>query len=332
MKSAIVNGMRRGRFLAVVVFCALPTGASAQAWADAYRARDYEKAADLLHQVLIYAPGQDFASLLPEYRQLALMYADGLGVVKDPFAACMLANWADAATKKSAPKLFGSDVGAYEAGVRESESFVATHCDSLTEVDRMDAGVMSICFAFGMQERTETVGGQKIRIGRRGIEFADSNAGRREGFSLEEKSCPQLVAHVRVTSVEPPPDAAPGVKARHFIEIFVWEARRSVPASSLRWDVYEVRDKQILFFQPQHLVTRTGWPERGFPGDVERGLTLEMLPSGSVQWKLEGDSPKLGWITKNAMCIHIPPGPRHDPRYNHLPLTECDAVYYPLMR
>src|SRR5687768_17886745 len=78
-----------------------------------------------------------------------------------------------------------------------------------------------------------------------GIEFADSKAGRQDLLS-----CPQFVGHVRVTSVEPPPDAAPGVKARHFIEIFVWEARRGVLASSLRWDIYEVRDKLILFFQP----------------------------------------------------------------------------------
>jgi hypothetical protein len=192
----------------------------------------------------------------------------------------------------------------------------------------MDAGVMTPCFAFGMPERTETVGGRRIQIGRRGIEFANTNTGRRERFFWQEVSCPQLVAHVRVTSVEPPLDAAPGVKARHFIEIFLWEARRGVPASSLRWEVYEVRDNRILFFQPQHLVTRTGWPERGFPADVERGLTLEMLPSGSVRWKFEGESPKRGWITKDAMCIHIPPGPRHDPRYDHLPVTACDAVYY----
>ena len=325
MKSAVGNRMRLGRFLAAVVFCALPAVASAQAWADAYRARDYERAADLLHQVVISTSGEDFASLLPEYRQLALLYADGFGLAKDPFAACMMANWADAATKKSAAKLFGPDLGAYEASVRESELFLATLCEPLTEDDRLNAGPMTPCFAFGMPERTETLGGRTIRIGRRGIQFTDSDAGGQEMIS-----CPQLVAHVRVTSVEPPPDATPGVKARHFVEIFAWETRRGVPAYSLRWEVYEVRDEQILFFQPvQDLVTRTGWPERGLPADVERGLTLEMLPSGSVQWKLEGESPKLGWITKNAMCIHIPPGPRHDPRYNHLPLTSCDAVYRP---
>ena len=97
--------------------------------------------------------------------------------------------------------------------------------------------------------------------------------------------------------------------------------------------MYEVRDKQILSSSPCSTWSRAlGGLNAAFRGDVERGLTLEMLPSGSVQWKLEGDSPKLGWITKNAMCIRIPPGPRHDPRYNHLPLTGCDAVYYPLMR
>jgi hypothetical protein len=321
MKSTVVNAMRPGYFLAVVLFCALPAIASAQAWAEAFRARDYETAADLLQQVITYREsGQDFASLLPEYRQLALMYANGFGVVKDPFAACMMANWADAATKKSASKL-GSDVGAYEAAVSESERFVATHCDQLTETDRMDAGSMTGCFAFGMGERIEQLGGRTIRIDRRGIEFADSAPGHRELLT-----CPQLVAHVRVTSLEPPPDAAAGVKTRHFIELFVWELGRSVPASALRWEVYEVRDKLILAFQPQPLVTRTGWPERGFPSDVERGLTLEMLPSGAVQWRLEGESPKVGWITKNAMCTYIPPGPRHDPRWDPYPVTTCDAV------
>src|SRR5687768_287583 len=165
LKSTVVIGMRLGRVLAVVGFCGLPAVASAQGWADAYRARDYVKAADLLHQVIISPPGQDAVSLLPEYRQLALMYADGFGVEKDPFAACMMANRADAATKRAAAKLVGSDVGAYDAAVSESESFVATHCDPLSEDDRLTAASEAVCFAFGMPERTERVGGRTIRIG-----------------------------------------------------------------------------------------------------------------------------------------------------------------------
>ena len=99
MKSAIVNGMRLGRFLAVVVFCVLPTGASAQPWADAYRARDYEKQptsapGSHLHTragFRIVAPG------IPSARA----HVRGRPWCREgPFAACMLANWADAATKK----------------------------------------------------------------------------------------------------------------------------------------------------------------------------------------------------------------------------------------
>jgi hypothetical protein len=70
-----------------------------------------------------------------------------------------------------------------------------------------------------------------------------------------------------------------------------------VPFYSLNWDVYEVRDKRILFFMvAQGLVTRPAWPGRGLPAEIEKGLTMEMIRSGPVRWTVDGSPPKRGWI------------------------------------
>ncbi len=120
------------RLLAFVVFCALPAGASAQAWADAYAAGNYDKAADLLHQVVIEST-VDIVSAVPEpYRQLAQMYSEGRGVPKDAIAACSLARMAGQATMMTAPKRYSADIKAYDAAHKESDEFIRTHCDSLT--------------------------------------------------------------------------------------------------------------------------------------------------------------------------------------------------------
>lgn len=281
------------RFVAVAVVCAFPAIASAQAWADAYRTGNYEQAAELLHQIVIDL-ARDPAMGEPEpYRHLALMYAQGQGVAPSGIAACTLARAAEIATDmRHVP---GEDVHAYQARRDESGEFMRRHCDPLSSEDRKTAELSVGCFAFGMPEQTITLGGQTVRIGRRGIALADSDAD-----PWELLNCPQLVARVRITSLAPPQDAAPGVRARHFIEVFNWVSGAPSTGTTpywLRWDVYEVRDKRILFFMVDNqLVTRTAWPGRGLPAEVEKGLTVEMIRTGYVRWRLEGAPPRRGWI------------------------------------
>ena len=283
------------RVLAVVLLAIPPASASAQAWSDAYTAGNYEKAVDLLQQSVIDATQDMLMSGPPEpYRHLALMYADGRGVSKNEMTACSLAQMAGIATMMTAPNRYGADIPAYDAAVKHSEEFTRTHCEPLMPDDRLTAGRSMGCFAFGMPEETAIVAGRSVRIGRRGISVADSNE---EPWELY--GCPQLVARVRTTSLAPPEDAAPGVAARHFIEVFSWSVgtKDASRVYVLRWDLFEVADKRLhLFAASDALVTRSSWPGRGLPTEVENGLTLEMIRSGHVRWKLACAPPKRGWL------------------------------------
>ena len=286
--------MRVGLLLALVVFCVPPAPASGQAWADAYAAGNFEKAADLLHQVLIDSAADPLSGVPEPYRHLAVMYADGRGVSKDGIAACALAQMAGHATMMTAPKRYSADIRAYDAAVKDGDEFIRTHCDRLTQDERLTADASLGCFALGMPEQTATVAGRSVRIGRRGISFADGNEDRWELYG-----CPQLVAHVRTTSIAPPDDAAPGVGVRHFVEVFSWMigSKEPSPVYMLRWDVYEVTEKRIHFFPTgDPFFATSSWPKRGLPVEVEKGLSLDMIRSGHVRWKLEGSPPKRGWF------------------------------------
>jgi len=272
--------------------CLFPAVGSAQAWADSYRAGDYDKAADLLHAAVSKAAGNPAFDDSQSAEALATMYARGQGAPANPIMACSLARLAGLATQMRVVP--GEDPYGYNARMAGSEAFVHRHCDPLAHDDRVTADKAVGCFGFGMPEETIAFGGQNVRIGRGGISIAGSNE---EPWDL--MACPQLVARVRTSSIAPPADAAPNVKTRYFIETFMWVPGNSDGAQvySLNWDVYEVRDGRIWFYMvAQGMATRAGWPERGLPAEIEKGLTLEMIPSGQVRWKLEGLPPKRGWI------------------------------------
>lgn len=280
------------RLVVFALVCAFPAVASAQAWADSYRAGDYERAADLLHEAVSKASGNPAFDQSEPPELLATMYARGQGVAANPVTACSLARLAGLATQMRVVP--GEDGPSNQARMDASDAFLHRHCDPLAHDDRVTADLAVGCFAFGLPEETIAFGGQTVRIGRRGISIADSDE-----QPWELMNCPQLVARVRTTSLVPPPDAAPGVKPRHFIETFMWGTgtKDGVPFYSLNWNVYEVRDKRILFFMvAQDLVTRSAWPGRGLPTEIEKGLTLEMIRSGHVRWKADGAPPKRGWI------------------------------------
>ena len=292
MQSAGFISIPMVRRVVFALICAFPAVASAQAWVGPYRAGDYEKAVELLQEAVSKAAGNPAFDQPEPLQLLATLYAQGQGVAANPLMACSLARLAWAATQMQVVP--GEDGKRYQARMDASEAFVHRHCDSLAHDDRMTAESAIGCFAFGMQEQTIAFGDQIVRIGRRGVSIAD-----RDEPPWELMGCPSLVARVRTTSLAPPPDAAPGVKARHFIETFMWVGgmKDGVPFYSLNWDVYEVRDKRILFFMvAQGLVTRSAWPGRGLPAEIEKGLTLEMIRSGPVRWTIDGSPPKRGWI------------------------------------
>jgi hypothetical protein len=288
------------RSLAIIVlsFCALPVTASPQPWADAYKAGDYNRAAKLLLPlVLDFERLIDSANPAPA-RRLALLYAQGRGVPRDPIAACSLARLANMATQNEAPQ-FGNNIAGWNAHIEASEQFVHEQCDGLSHEDFLAASRSVGCYAFGMPEQVLTVGGQSVRVGKGGIRMADEPFP--EG-SAPDFGCPQTVARIRPLTIAPPLDAAPDVRARHFIELISWglggDRRAGTRTYSLQWQVFEVRGSQIHFLPAERLRSSGTWPEPipELPSDFDAHFTMEMIRSGHVRWKLDGAPPKRGWL------------------------------------
>lgn len=286
------------RLPAIVVLCALPCAVSAQQWKEAYAAGNYEKAADLLHPIVTHPDIP--AGMEPEpFEMLAGMYAKGLGVTHDPIAACALAGMAHNATWMQPFKPTGNpvaDVLAYETSRKSSEQFMALHCSGLSMADRSAAGRSMGCYAFGMPEETLMLGKRPVRVGRAGIHLEDAADGNSPGLV----NCPILVGRVRARTVRPPQDAAPGVDARHLLELFAWqvggEPARGSPVYLLQWHVYELRGNSLMPITMTALSSDSRWPRPAFPADVDTRLTLEMIRSGHVRWRFEDKPPKRGWL------------------------------------
>jgi hypothetical protein len=294
-----VRGVPLGRIAMIAVFFwSLAAAVSAQPWAEAYRAGDYNRAAKLLQpMVLDFERVIDSANPSPA-RHLARLYAQGLGVARDPIAACSLARLADMATQNEAPQ-FGNNVAGWNAHIKASEQFVHEHCGRLSHEDLLAASRSVGCYAFGMPEEVLTVGGQSVRVGKGGIRMAD------EPFpedSAPDFGCPQIVVRIRPLTIAPPLDAAPVVRARHFIELISWGLEGDRPAGtrrySLQWQVFEVRGSRIHFLPAERVRSSGTWPEPipELPSDFDAHLTMEMIRSGHVRWRLDGAPPKRGWL------------------------------------
>jgi hypothetical protein len=129
--------MLKLRFLGILVTCALPHTAAAQPWMDAYKAGDYARAARLLQPIIMkQQQGVDTDPADPgPARHLALVYARGSGVARDPILACALARLSDMVRQNVVVAQFrdAEEAFAYKAILDESEQFVRAHCEALTD-------------------------------------------------------------------------------------------------------------------------------------------------------------------------------------------------------
>jgi hypothetical protein len=282
--------------LVVVGLWSLPVSAQAQAWADAYRAADYQRAADLLFPILFenMMPGVYDDDPAPA-RHLAVLYARGLGVQRDQIAACALAQTSGAAAQMSAPR-YAHDIRGYEAMHAESERFVDDVCGVLSDEDRLTASRSIGCFAFGMPEQILTVGLHSVSIGRKGVRLAGAGA----GTLAELQGCPLAIAHITARTIGPPEDAAPGVKPRYFVEVLSWHLGQDPTNHTLiyvlQWQPYEVGSAGIGLGGMAQVTTVGSWPGLGLPIHVGSSPVMEMIRSGHVRWRIDGDPPRRGWL------------------------------------
>jgi hypothetical protein len=291
--------MLRACVIAAALQAGVVAAGSAQSWQEAYQAGDYEKAAKLLYPIVTdpdaTSPGvwgTDRADDRP-YRALATMHAEGRGVQADPITACSLAMMAEMFSHHRANTL-AHQPESYLAFTREYKAFRANLCGGLSQDATLAAGRVLGFFAFGMPETTFQVGPAIVRVGRSGVAVAE---GTEEGFL---DGAPVLVARVRPITIDPPENAAPGVGPRHFLELLAWEhvqvQSQSARRYGLRWSVYEVDDKSVELRASEFLDTSESWPRPALPADFDSRFHFEMIRSGHVRWRMDGDPPKRGWI------------------------------------
>jgi hypothetical protein len=228
-------------------------------------------------------------------RALATMYAQGLGVDRDPVLACGLAQQSAMAAAAAAPR-FADDIARYVALETDAERFRDELCSGLSVPEQM-AGANSIgCFKFGLASRVLTVGPRSVRVDREGIGLAD---GVGEPFQWD---CAQAVAGLRVFEVTPPRDGLPGVTARHFIESLTWHVGHrpeGTRVTELHWTLLEIGANGVGQAGHESLPWSGDWPGLEQSVDVAPALSLQMIRTGHVRWRIEGTPPLRGWILRS---------------------------------
>jgi hypothetical protein len=283
--------LRRTLLTACIV--TVPCAAIAQTWQDALKKGNYEAAVALLQPLAVESLVNPDATDPEPPHQLAIMYEQGLGVARDLVMACTLAQMSARVLQPGAIQTI-DDMHAYEARTKAADDFVHHQCDSLSDSER-NASNRSGCLWFGMPQETLELGSQAIRVDYEGIRLASDNEHRYE----IPVNCPVAIARVRALTMEPPGDAVPGLKPRHFIDVLGWQVGGNDPRArryALQWQLYELRGKKLELVMLDDLDVRDTWPVPMLPEDFDKRLTIEMIRTGHVHWKIDGAPPKRGWV------------------------------------
>jgi hypothetical protein len=287
------------RLLTLLISCALPAVASAQPWREAFQAGEYAKVANLLHEI-VSEPEHMLHGDPDALHLLAHLYREGLGVPRDPLAACSLAQDAELAAQMAPPArpmLTMQDYQAYEAGQKAAHDFSAAVCGALSGPDFLAASRSRAgCYGIGMPEETITVGNQSVRLSRSGIVLAGTPDRDMGGLFM----CPLAIALVRIRTVDVPENAPPSIAPRHFVEVFAWRrndlATRSEGTYELSWQMFVIRGKEMLPMIQEMSLAASPSIAQGLPPGIDARVTLQMVRSGHVLWRIEGAPPKRGWL------------------------------------
>jgi hypothetical protein len=282
--------------------CGLSSPALGQSWTEAHTSGDYAKAAELLQPIVmkqVQTMGADPAPDPAPARHLAVMYARGSGVVLDPILACTLARLSDAVRGAvQVPQQSFDEMVAYKAVLDESEQFVRAHCEALTERQQLAASVSLSCLAFGLRDEVVVLGQQTLFIGR-----ADSRASESAiHVSLQELGCPGVIMRLRARTIDPPPDAAPGVAARELLELVDWQGPQTVDGGlrySLTRHLFELHGKELVTVAAVVQSVAGGPTLAALASDFDSRFHIEMIRSGHIRWRLDGAPPERGWIMRH---------------------------------
>jgi hypothetical protein len=296
----IADGVAKACLLSLAILCGLPVCASAQAWLEAYQAGEYARAASLL-QPIVRAQQQQFPNWGPvpdpePSRHLASLYARGLGVTRDPLLACALAQFSNRARRNMAVRFANMEEAmAFKALLDESESVARSSCGQLTADEERAALLLLSCFQFDVRPETFVVGSQTVTLDRFGLRLNESDS----EVSVYEIGCEVVRVRFRLRTIEPPADAAPGVRARAFVELVYWRSSQASASPALWnmvWRMIEIRGGKLIPGEMVPVASTTELPDPTVPADFDTRLAVEMIRSGHIRWRLDGRPPKRGWM------------------------------------
>ena len=273
-----------------------PAAADEQTWQAAYEAGDYQRAASLLQPLVIAAMDQATPDDDPApSRTLATMYAQGLGVERDSVLACSLAQQSQMAVAGMAPRL-ANDLYRHTKLQQEADRFRDELCGGLSAGELVAAGNSIGCYKFGVSPQVIAVGQRSVRVDREGIGLTDG------GGTPFQWDCAQAVAGLRVFEVTPPRDALAGVTTRHYIESLTWHVGRrpdGTRVTELHWTLLEVGPRELGQAAHERLPWSGDWPGLEQASDLAPALSMQMIRTGHVRWRIEGTPPLRGWILRS---------------------------------
>jgi hypothetical protein len=270
-------------------------------WTAAYQRGDYATAATLLQRVVFEPPRGTHADAAA-LKQLALLYADGKGVDKDPVLACGLLR-AHAVAASSAPR-------ATMAAKRAAQAIVDRYCTPLSTSERAAAFAAMSCPRVGLP-RGATVPlepGWSIRFNDRSATVS-RNGEVREQPLAGDVLCRSQVLLVRHSTLDPATGGSArtsgeirsdrGRGARHVVELVTLQSgwRGGTLSRELVWQLYEVRGLALDLAAVQRWQEPgSAWPAPALPEPLARGVNLTIRESGEIEYAIDDTPPRRGTV------------------------------------
>lgn len=268
------------RIAATAVFLLLAAvPASADSWGTALKRGDYAAAATLLHRQVFEA---ERAAKRPDpaaLKQLALLYAQGKGVGRDPVLACGLLRAHAVATARTSRSAKAR---------RTAQALVEKNCAPLSAGERAAAFAAMTCPRIGLA-RGEPI---SLEPGWT-IQFNDRSATIVRGGQSREQAipgdllCRAQVLLTRHSTIDP---AHGRGRTRHVIEqVTVQSAwRAGVLTRDLVWQLYEVRGLELDLAAVQRWQEPgSAWPSPAVPEAIQRGVNFTVHRSGEIEYAID---------------------------------------------
>lgn len=271
--------MPRTLSTAVFVLLAAVPASSADSWGIAVKRGDYATAATLLHRNVFESERQARATDPAALKQLALLYAGGKGVTRDPVLACGLLRAHAVAISKTSRST---------TAMRAAQALVERHCAPLSATERAAAFAAMSCPRIGLTrgESMQLEPGWTIRFNDRSATIARDGQSREQALP-GDLLCRSQVLLMRHSTIEP---ATRRGRTRHVIEhLTVQSARRAgVLTRDLVWQLYEVRGLELdLAAVERWQEPGSAWPAPAVPDALRRGVSFTGYGSGAIEYAID---------------------------------------------